>query len=122
MTREFEPNRDFERQFQHEVETRLLRPLAESVMRDAKRLCPIDTGHLEDSITYEVLSWDHAVVGTDVDYAASVEFGSAPHTIRAKNAKVLTDGKHVFGKTVRHPGTPAQPFLRPALYRERGTR
>lgn len=120
MAKQYEENPDFDREFQREVEQKLLRPLAESVMRDAKRLCPIDTGHLSESITYEIVSWDEAIVGTDVDYAASVEFGSQPHTITARNAKVLSDGKHIFGKTVRHPGTPAQPFLRPALYRERG--
>jgi phage gpG-like protein len=120
VTKQYEQNPDFDRQFQREVETNLLRPLAESVMRDAKRLCPVDTGHLSESITYEIVSWDEAIVGTDMDYAASVEFGSQPHTIRTRNAKVLTDGKKVFGTVVHHPGTPAQPYLRPALYRERG--
>jgi hypothetical protein len=89
-------------------------------MRDAQRLCPVDTGELSESITYEIVSWDEAIVGSDVGHAAAVEFGSQPHTITVRNAKVLTDGKHIFGKTVRHPGTPAQPYLRPALYRERG--
>lgn len=122
MTKQFEPNRDYDRQLEREVEQQLLRPLAESVMRDAKRLCPIDSGHLSESITYEIVSWDHAIIGSDVDYAASVEFGSQPHEIRVRNAKVLTDGKRVFGTSVRHPGTPAQPFLRPALYKDRGLR
>jgi HK97 gp10 family phage protein len=50
--------------------------------------CPVDTGNLRGSLTYKV-NEDGAEVGTNVDYAAHVEFG----TVRQK----------------------AQPYLRPAL-------
>lgn len=65
---------------------------ANSVERRAKRLCPVDTGRLRASIT-NALEKDteglSAVIGTNVDYAVPVEFGTSR--------------------------TPAQPFLRPAL-------
>ena len=58
----------------------------------AKRLCPVDTGRLRSSITWQLQQDARglmAVVGTNVDYAPHVEFG----TSRMR----------------------AQPFLRPAL-------
>ena len=55
------------------------------------------------------------LVGTPVDYAPDVEFGTAPHTIRIKDAKVLSNGKVFFGEEVHHPGTNANPFLRVSL-------
>ena len=70
-------------------------------------------GQLKASIT-RALTKDNAVVGTNVEYAPYVEFGTRPHTITAKGAG-LTDGTNWFGKTVNHPGTKAQPFLLPAL-------
>jgi len=43
-----------------------------------------------------------------------METGTTPHTITAKKAKSLgVDGR--FGKSVKHPGYAARPFLRPAL-------
>lgn len=41
----------------------------------AKELCPVDTGHLRDSITHSVD--DNTVyLGSDVEYAPYVEFGT----------------------------------------------
>lgn len=55
----------------------------------AAKKCPVDTGNLRASITYEVDTADNAVyIGTNVEYAPYVELG----TSRQK----------------------AQPFLRPA--------
>ena len=62
------------------------------VERQAKEDCPVDTGRLRASITSEV-SGDEGKVGTNVEYAADVEFG-----------------------TVRQS---AQPFLFPALEKNR---
>lgn len=65
---------------------------AVKVDRAAKQLCPVDTGRLRSSITWQ-LATDakglHAVVGTDVLYAPFVELGTR--------------------------STSAQPYLRPAL-------
>jgi hypothetical protein len=61
-----------------------------------------------------------AFVGTTVFYGPYVEYGTGPHEIRIKKAKVLTDGKNFFGKVVQHPGTEAVPFMRPAIDMMRG--
>ena len=44
----------------------------------AKRLCPVDTGRLRNSITHALDSGGRAVyVGTNVEYAPYVELGTA---------------------------------------------
>lgn len=51
------------------------------VQREAKRLCPVDTGRLRSSIAWRVeRDWRGlmAVVGTNVSYAAPVEFNTKP--------------------------------------------
>lgn len=50
-------------------------------------------------------------IGTNVEYAAAIEFGSRPHVIEAKNKKVLSNGKNFFGKRVNHPGWKGDSFL-----------
>ena len=59
----------------------------------------------------------NGVQATLVDYALPVELGSRPHIIESRGDYPLRNRKtgQVFGKRVRHPGTQAQPFLRPAL-------
>jgi len=60
--------------------------------RQAKRLCPVDTGRLRSSITHEMGGDNEGIVarvGTNVDYARHIEYG----TSRSR----------------------PQPFLRPAL-------
>lgn len=84
------------------------------VKGEAKVRAPVKDGNLKASIDDE-LHPGYVLVGTPVDYAPHVEFGTPPHTITIKNAKVLTDGKVFFGKKVNHPGTSPQPYLRPAL-------
>ncbi|QPJ64589.1 MAG: hypothetical protein G3M78_03930 [Candidatus Nitrohelix vancouverensis] len=44
---------------------------------------------------------------SDAPYAGVIEFGSRPHTIRARNGKVLFLGGGRFANEVQHPGTPA---------------
>jgi hypothetical protein len=101
---------------------RILEKVASAIEADAKAGCPVDTGHLAGSITHSV-SGRTARIGTDVDYALSVEFGSKPHVIRPNGHPFLKfpgrDGKDVFAREVHHPGTPEQPWLRPALFRVR---
>lgn len=65
---------------------------AVSVDRAAKGACPVDTGRLRSSINWRLASDSRgllAIVGTNVEYAPFIEFGT------------------------RRMG--AQPFLRPAL-------
>ena len=45
----------------------------------AKRLCPVDTGRLRNSITHAIFDEadPYAVIGTNVEYAAAVEYGTS---------------------------------------------
>lgn len=42
----------------------------------AKKLCPVDTGNLRNSITHEQYDENTEVVGTNVEYAPYVELGT----------------------------------------------
>jgi len=70
------------------VSPRFLTEAGIVVQAAAKRLAPVDTGNLRGSITREVFG-DRAEVGTNVEYAEHVEYGT------------------------RHMG--AQPYMRPAI-------
>ena len=60
----------------------------------AKKLCPVDTGRLRNSISHAT-SGDDEYIGTNVEYAPYVELGT--HR------------------------TPAQPYLKPAVAEHRDT-
>lgn len=88
----------------------------------AKDRVPVDSGTLRASIAHEIRKISSNVlrghIGSSVNYAADVEFGTDAHTITADSAEALhwTDGgEDVFAKSVSHPGTPAQPYLGPAI-------
>lgn len=67
------------------------------------------TSHLARSIT-PFHSRTVAGVGTNVPYAAAMNNGSKPHEIKPKQKKTLYFGGR-FAKKVKHPGTPARPFM-----------
>src|ERR1700687_3129441 len=74
-------------------------------------IVPVRTGYLVQNWAWEVgdlmARWY-----PKASYAPYVEFGTAPHIIRAVNRRVLADADgNVFGKAVRHPGTKPNPFL-----------
>lgn len=101
--------------------SRYLRDLAVEIETDAERMVAVKTGKLRAGIYHEVNGLEARIGVRDVDYWATVEFGSGPHIIRPVNAKALSwPGATHPVAYVNHPGTPAQPFLRPALYRSRG--
>lgn len=100
---------------------------AERVTQEAKRLCPVSprgsgenrSGYLRSSIGWSIAAdvlGLFADVGTEVEYALPVEYGTKPHVIESHGDYPLraADGT-VFGKRVNHPGTQAQPFLRPSV-------
>lgn len=100
---------------------RYLRKLARQIQNDAERMAAVKTGKLRSSLYSEVNGLKARIGVRNVPYWSTVEFGSGPHIIRPRNKKAL----HWPGALhpvafVNHPGTPAQPFLRPALYRRRG--
>lgn len=92
-----------------------------NIQREAKKRCPVDTGRLRSSIRMEFFEDGLAgQVGTDVQYAPAVEFGTAPHEIRPKKKKALYwPGADHPVKRVMHPGTKPHPFLFPAAEQER---
>lgn len=57
------------------------------------------------------LAANELAIGTNVEYAPDIEFGSRPHVIESKNRKVLSNGKTFFGRKVNHPGWSGDSFL-----------
>lgn len=103
-----------------------------------RRLAPVRTGELRDSIKVNAsgASPAHAafqgsggasVVGAPgarsrvtisagnsrVRYAHLVEFGTRPHSIEPQNAEALQIAENRFAEKVDHPGARAQPFFYP---------
>lgn len=99
-----------------------LREAGRQVVNRAKILAPVDTGRLRASIRAEpprIFSLRGSLtVGSDLEYAAMVNDGTRPHTIRPRTAQALrftVGGRVVFARVVHHPGTRARPFLDRAL-------
>lgn len=97
----------------------LLEQAGNEIAAEAQNNAPVRTGKLRDSIA--MVSGPHRVyVGPDVSavpYANYVEYGTAPHVIRPANARALRfqiGGTTVFARSVKHPGTKAHPYMRPA--------
>ena len=99
-----------------EVLDHALDDTADAMSLEAQRIVPVDTGRLRASINVK-RDYLVKVIGTNVEYATDVEFGTGPHEIVAKNKKVLADKKKgiIFGKRVKHTGTKPQPYMRPAF-------
>lgn len=102
-----------------------LRAGARVIRDEAKRVVPVDTGDLRDSIKVITGRADRRTqrivhvgsFGPDSRLAHLVEFGTAVHRITAKAGKVLayiSGFQRVFARSVLHPGAKPQPFLRPA--------
>jgi hypothetical protein len=69
------------------------------------------------------------IVSVNKNYASAMEFGTKPHEIRPKVKKALAfkpgagfrfwdESGRVVVKSVKHPGTKAQPYLTPAVEEE----
>lgn len=99
-----------------------IRPTMENVAReieaDIRRNAPVDSGDLVRSIKRRGTT---ITIGTD--YWHFVEYGTRAHIIRPRVKKALwwPDAQHPV-KKVYHPGTRAQPFIRPAATRQRRLR
>ncbi len=97
------------------------------VQGEAKDLCPVDSGDLQQRIYTDVKSQQSKVIGkvfTNVEYAAYVEFGTGkkgeesggdkyPGPLSYKQDKWLVDIPDVGPRWIE--GQPAQPFMYPAL-------
>jgi HK97 gp10 family phage protein len=88
----------------NEVDTEaLLRRLAGEIAADAKRLAPVRTGRLRNSIHVAEVSDKHAIVQAD-----------------PRNPDASAGNEPYAGFVERGTSdTPAQPYLRPATYRYR---
>ena len=82
--------------------------------------CPVDKGFLKNSIFFSPTGSGATkyLLYVGAEYGPPVEFGTSPHIIRPRNKKALkfkVGNKTIFSKHVMHPGTEAQPFIRPAM-------
>lgn len=100
------------------------------VLRDAVKNAPVDTGRLRASILPDIQVDQNevrGVVGSDVEYAPAVEFGSRPHMppieplaqwVRRHN---IGEEGYEYGIAmliawkIKAHGTKAQPYLVPAF-------
>ena len=81
------------------------------VVAEAKRLCPVDTGELQNSIMSSVTEADKTIVGeiaATAPYAVYVEYGTG---IRGAGSAGAGPGPY----SATWAGMVAQPFMRPAL-------
>lgn len=101
--------------------TRYLEKLGREIQSDMERMARVRTGRLRAGMYHEVNRGELRVGVRNVPYWSTVEFGSGPHIIKPNTKKALhwPGARHPVNQ-VLHPGTPAQPFMRPALYKRRG--
>ena len=97
------------------LNTALQRGLAacgETAVGYAQDKCPVDTGHLRNSISYKVVGND-CYIGTNVNYAPYIEYGTGVGAEKGgrKTPWIYTDKN---GNTHLTHGYKAHPFLRPA--------
>lgn len=111
----------------------------EIVAQGAKRRAPVSpdgsngrpSGYLRSQIYWQ-LGGDEIGLYVDIHspaktpdgapYGLFMEVGTAPHVIRSHGPYPLRNARtgQVFGPIVNHPGTAAQPHLRPAIEDLRG--
>lgn len=111
----------WERRVDAVVDRNAVGPLADAIADDAGDNAAIDTGALSESYGTERPRQGVRYVGSSLDYADHVEFGTDPHEITPTTKQALWwPGAAHPVKRVQHPGTPAQPTLRPAASKRRG--
>lgn len=80
---------------------------------EAKKTAPHDSGYYRNNIEFDGKN----KVIANAEYSADLEYGTNPHVIEPKTAKVLhfkSDGQNVFTKRVNHPGTKPLAIMRNA--------
>lgn len=99
--------------------------LTRQIAAQAKMNVPVKTGNLGRSIQEDNLRVTgpfrvEGGVTATANYAAAVHDGSGPYVIRPKKGKFLKfpgrDGRDVFVRQVRHPGSRPRPFLKNAAH------
>ena len=86
----------------------------------AKKLCPVDTGNLRNSITHKVDEAELAVyIGTNIEYGPYVELGTGVHYPGGRQTPwAYQDAKGQWHMT---HGQRAKPYLRPAVENHKQT-
>ena len=80
----------------------------------AKKLCPVDTGNLRNSITHAVDEDEPtAIIGTNSEYAPYVELGTGKYAEGGRPTPWAY--QDVNGKWHWTAGNRAQPYLKPAV-------
>jgi hypothetical protein len=81
----------------------------------AKKLCPVDTGNLRNSITHVLDEQEPAaIIGTDNEYAAYVELGTGIYAEGGDGRPTPWVYQDAKGNWHYTRGNKAQPFLKPA--------
>lgn len=81
----------------------------------AKKLCPVDTGNLRNSITHVVDEQEPAaIIGTDSEYGAYVELGTGIYAEGGGGRPTPWVYQDAKGNWHYTHGNKAQPFLKPA--------
>ena len=81
----------------------------------AKKLCPVDTGNLRNSITHVVDEQEPAaIIGTGNEYAAYVELGTCIYAEGGGGRPTPWVYQDAKGNWHYTRGNKAQPFLKPA--------
>lgn len=73
---------------------------AMQAVRYAKQDCPVDTGNLRNSISYQVRG-NAAYIGTSVEYAPYVEFGTGTMTERPYLRPAAANHSNEYKKIIR---------------------
>ena len=93
-----------------------------NVERDAKQMAPVDEGRLRNAIFYQIGDLE-VTVGCSVNYAAYLEFGTRRFASEYVS-NLPADWQELAGKFKGNSssgamGIPAQPFLYPAVEKNR---
>ena len=95
---------------------------ASDIETEAVMLCPTDAGELAQSIKKNKVGELNYEIGSHLEYAASVEFGSRPHWAPKKAIEEWAMRKgldeaaaEMIWISIGVKGTQAHPFLRPAF-------
>ena len=95
--------------------------LADDVLNDMRRYCPVDSGALLADLDNEVHGKYARIGARSVPYAIYAEEGAGPHRIEPNSADALNwaGATHPVA-AVDHPGYNGHHFMKRALYKQRG--
>jgi HK97 gp10 family phage protein len=106
---------------QRNINRSALRAGAAALLPEVVQRIPVASGDLRASARITTRARGATVsasvkVGNQVAwYAHLVEYGTRPHVIKPREAKGAMQFGGVTTKSVQHPGTRPQPFMRPAI-------